>query len=194
MGRTAVRATVVSLAALVLVPVPGVGGHVARAASAIPGICTAVVHSWAGRATVGPGESFRTGTMVPARTGVQLAVEASDVSTDVPAPGALSLWIGDIRVADGAAVVGGEIAVTNNGADPVVVTRVEIRVDECIQVEVAPPLPPPALGVPAATIDLPATGTATSLPLAVAVLATVLGAAVMLVRRRPAATGSGRGR
>jgi hypothetical protein len=193
MGRTVVRATVVSFAALVLLPVPGVGVRLARAASANPGICTAVVHSWAGRATVGPGESFHTGTMVPAQTGVQLAVEASDVSTDVPAPGALSLWIGDTRVADGAAVVGGEIAVTNIGSDVVVVTRVEISVDECVQVEVAPPLPP-VLGVPSARVDLPATGTLPSTPLAVAVLATCVGAALMLLRRRPAATGSGRGR
>ncbi len=198
MGRMGVRATVVSVAALVLVQVPAVGAGMApgtaRAASAVPGICTAVVHGWAGRAVVIPGETFRTGANVPAQTGVRLTIEASDVSTDVPAPGALSLSIGDIRVVDGAAVVGGEIAVTNVGSVSVVVTRVEIRVDECIQVEVAAPLPPPALGVPASPIDLPATGTPTSLLLAVALLAAGLGVGARLVRRRPAAIGSGRGR
>lgn len=190
-GSRVVHTAVALLAALTLIQVPAV-----HAATSIPGgmLCTPVVHSWVGRAAVDPGQSFHTGSFVPAQTGVQLAVGAYDVSTDVPAPGALTLLIGDTPVAGGTAVVGGEISVTNIGAESVVVTRVEISVDECVQVEVAGPLPS-VLAVPTTPIDLPATGSTTLAPLAAAVLALGVGGALIVVRhRRPGVTGSGRGR
>src|SRR4051812_22054841 len=100
MGHVVVRASMVCCAAFVLAP--------AAITHARPDgeVCTSTVHSWAGRVDVAPGASFRTGAMVSAQIGVQLEVNGSDVSTDVPAPGQIALRIGDTPVTDGAAVVG----------------------------------------------------------------------------------------
>ena len=161
--------------------------------------CTPAVHSWAGRVDVEAGASFHTGVIVSTQIGVQLVVGSSDVSTDEPAPGQLSLTIGDSPVIDGATVVGGEIVVTNAGLETVVLTRVEISLDECTQVEVAPPLPP-VLGLPVLRTDLPATGSPGTARTAVAAAMLIgTGGALLMLRRRPRracrpVTGHGPGR
>ena len=179
MRRTAVRASMGSLVASVfaLALTPG-GVTIAGANSAD---CTPVVHTWVGRVAVDAGASFHTGTIVPTQIGVRLVVGASDVSTDEPPSGRVTLSIGETLVEDGAEVVGGEISVSNTSSEPIMLTRVEISLNECTQVDVAPPLPP-VLSVPA----LPATGSPWSLPTGVsAAVLTAAGSGLLLLRRRP---------
>jgi LPXTG-motif cell wall-anchored protein len=202
MRRVAVWVAMVLTGALVV----AVGS--AGAAAADGTTCTPVIYSWSGRTSVDPGQSFHTGALVPAQVGMQLAVNVFDVSTDDPAPGAISLWIGDTAVANGTAIVGGEIGLTNQGTVTVVVTRVEISVDQCVQVAASPPVAgatDPAVTVPAVTVpgvtvpgvtvpavtvpasvELPATGRSSAGMLAAAALATGLGVALLWFRRRQA--------
>lgn len=186
MRRRAVQLT--TAVASALVAVVGAGAVAFGARPDFATLCAPVNYNWAGQATVDPGLSFHTGSLVPAEVGTQMSVKAFDVSTNDPAVGVLSLWIGDTPVSAGAAVLGGEIVVANRGVVDVVVTRVEISVDRCIQVESAAPVPPsaaaPVLGVPTNPVDLPATGRASSDLLGVGLASTLAGAALLGLRRR----------
>jgi LPXTG-motif cell wall-anchored protein len=209
MGHVVVRAGLVGLAALALAPAARtIATPPARStrtdnstdtAGSDGRLCTADVHSWSGRVALEPGASLHTGEIVRAQSGVQLEIDAADVSTDAPAPGQLALWIGDSAVAAGATVVGGEITATNTGAEAVTLTRVEISIAECVQVEVAPQPPVEEANVPdlppGPPTDLPATGAPAS-PFAVgaALVLTGFGAVLLRLRRRPRSTAFGRGR
>lgn len=170
------------------------------AAAAIPtGVpvgtqCASVPYGWAGMAALAPGQSFSTGVVVPVEVGVQLAVEAFDVSTVDPAPNAVAVWIGQGAVADGVAVAGGEIAVTNASASAITLTRVELSLARCYQVASSPapdaqvPAPAPTTVAPVLTapigIALPATGRSSGSVLLLAVIVTVVGAALTFAARR----------
>ncbi|MCU1399537.1 MAG: hypothetical protein JWN62_2646 [Acidimicrobiales bacterium] len=152
--------------------------------------CTNVPYSWAGAATIAPGQSFSTGVVVPSEPGVQLAVVAFDVSTMDPAPGAVSISIGGSSVSNGASVPGGEIAATNSSAASVALTRIELSIDRCYQVDSAVPVVPAA---PAAETlpampavpegGLPETGQASSDLVALAVLLIVVGGGLQVAGR-----------
>ena len=173
--------------------------------------CTSVPYGWAGTTTIAPGQSFSTGMVVPSEPGVQLAVVAFDVSTVDPAPGAVAINIGGSAVADGVAIAGGVIAATNNGSNPVMLTRVELNLNRCYQVDSAGPAPAtvaPAATLPASAPSMPAvpsgglpeTGQASMRLLGLAMSFTLLGAGLTLLARRRVTrldgglTGCGRGR
>jgi LPXTG-motif cell wall-anchored protein len=151
--------------------------------------CATVPYGWAGTATVDPGQSLATGMVVPSEPGVQLAVAAFDISTIDPAPGALAVRIGASPVADGASVDGGEIAVTNASSAAVVVTRVELSLDRCFQVESAAPAVGAAPASPEVVPEvpeggLPETGQASMRVLGLAIVLTSAGAGLTLLGRR----------
>ncbi|MCU1391856.1 MAG: hypothetical protein JWM34_284 [Ilumatobacteraceae bacterium] len=179
--------------ALALAIAPGTPSF-ARAPGDAATVCAPVPYSWAGTTTLAPGASFSTGMTVPTEVGVQLAVGAFDVSTVDPAPGAIALSIGGGPVSNGAPVSGGEIAATNASASPVVVTRVELSLDRCYQVDSAAPAPTTdAAAVPSPTMPpvppggLPATGQASEHVFGLAMILSGLGLGLLLLGRRRSA-------
>ncbi|MCU1391994.1 MAG: hypothetical protein JWM34_422 [Ilumatobacteraceae bacterium] len=167
-------------------PAAAAGQHPAEATQ-----CTNVPYSWAGTTTIGPGQSYSTGVVVPSEVGVQLAVVAFDVSTVDPAPGAVSISIGGSSVSNGAAVPGGEIAATNAGGTAVTLTRVELSIDRCYQVDSAGPVAPAAPAAETLPVmpavpegGLPETGQATLGLVAMAVLLIVVGGGLQAAGRR----------
>lgn len=167
-------------------PPAAAGRHPAEATQ-----CTNVPYGWAGSSTLQPGQSLSTGVMVPSEAGVQLAVVVYDVSTIDPAPGGVSVSVGGSSVSNGATVPGGEIAATNVSGSPVAVTRLELSIDRCYQVDSAAPVAPAAPAAETLPVmpavpegGLPETGQASVVLVALAALLIAVGGGLQLAGRR----------